>query len=94
MPSSHLSLQAFGYSSTFSFQDALPALGFKTYFVRASSNASTIKGAKVITQSPTKKIPKSVETDITIYNDVGIFGYGSVYIGSISGITFVARIDL
>ena len=51
-------------------QDILLALGFKTYFVRVSTNESTIKDAKVITLSPTKKIPQYIEEDIPIENEV------------------------
>ena len=55
----------------FLFQDTLLALGFKTYFVRASSTKeAVVKGTKVTALSPTKKFPKHVKEDIPIENDV------------------------
>ena len=48
----------------------MPALGFKTYFIRATSNETTLKGAKVTGLTPAKKIAQNVNEDIPIENDV------------------------
>ena len=51
-------------------QDTLPATGFNTYFIRTVSDRSTAEGAKVTTVSPVKKIPRNIEQDILLENDV------------------------
>jgi hypothetical protein len=52
-------------------QDTLPAAGFKTYFVRTVSDRSNAQdGAKVTTISPTKNIPRNIQQDVVLENDV------------------------
>ena len=62
-------------------QDNVPALGYKTYFVRVSTNESVVKGAKITTLSPTKKILRSVKEDIPLENEVIIHdSYTTMYV--------------
>ena len=51
-------------------QDTLPALGFKTYFIRTTNNQTALKGAKVTMLTPAKKIAQNVDEDIPMENDV------------------------
>ena len=48
----------------------MPALGFKTYFIRTTNNETALKGAKVTGLTPAKKIAQNVDEDIPIENDV------------------------
>ena len=50
----------------------MPALGFKTYFIRTTNNETGLKGAKVTGLTPAKKITQKVDEDIPIENDVSI----------------------
>ena len=53
-------------------QDTLPALGFKTYFIRATTNETALKGAKVTRLTPTKRMVRNVNDDIPMENDVSM----------------------
>ena len=48
-------------------QDTLPALGYKTYFIRT---VSSTKSAKVASLPERKKFPREVHDDIYLENDV------------------------
>ena len=48
-------------------QDTLPALGYKTYFIRT---VSSIKSAKIASLPERKKFPQEFHDDIYLENDV------------------------
>ena len=51
-------------------QDTLPALGFKTYFIRTSTNETVLKGARIARLTHAKRIAQEVDEDIPMENDV------------------------
>lgn len=51
-------------------QPKIPPLGFKTFFVREATVVMAAESAKVSTLTAPHVIPRNVEADITIENDV------------------------
>lgn len=51
-------------------QPKIPPLGFKTFFVREATDMMAADSSKVARLAASHVIPRAVEADITIENDV------------------------